>query len=263
MHSQITWKELVSEVLQQLGGEASLYDIYGLLENHPRRPQTATWRATVRRVLRQYKVFEPFLSSKGKAAYRYVAPTPLQFPTAANMGFDPHGEQQGMLLQLGRICGYETFTNATDRTIRKMGAIPISQFASVRNDREGLRNLPLDRIRNTDVLWLSEDDQGLYPRYAFEVEETTKVKNGLLRLLKIPLRYGTMLYVIGRSAKESELFNRYMAHSPFREHAERMRFRYYDDVTGFYTHALAFDGTLERFGVALNMGRGHGIPSPS
>ena len=112
---------------------------------------------------------------------------------------DLHGEQQGMLLQLGALCGYETFTNSTDKVIRRFQGEPISKLATVRNDADDLLALPLEKMRNTDVMWMAEDSEGLYPKYAFEVEHSTKVKSGLLRLLRIPVSVsrGALCYRAG------------------------------------------------------------------
>jgi hypothetical protein len=150
------------------------------------------------------------------------------------------------------ICGYETFTNATDRTTRSFGGKAISEFTTVRNDAQSLRGLPLPKLRLTDVIWLGEDAEGLYPRYAFEVEQSTKVKSGLLRLLRIPARYHTVLFIIGRGEDEGRLFERYISDSPFREHSSRLRFRRYDEVMEFYSAAVGFDGRRTAFGVELN-----------
>jgi hypothetical protein len=145
-----TWKQLVADALQELGGEASLKEITAKLEKHPERPQTATWNATIRRVVRQYNIFEPFKTEKGEAGYRLIElPTPAPL---ANGNDDPHGEQQGMLLELGKLCGYETFTNATDKTIRQFRGESLARFATVRNNSDGLLALPLDKMRNTDVM---------------------------------------------------------------------------------------------------------------
>src|ERR1043166_6337848 len=112
MPQSITWKQLVADTLQNLGGEASLKEITAKLKKNPNRPQTATWNATIRRVVRQYNIFEPFKTPQGEAGYRLVElPIPPTHPIGRE---DPHGEQQGMLLELGRLCGYETFTNTTD-----------------------------------------------------------------------------------------------------------------------------------------------------
>jgi len=234
-----TWKQLVAESLASLGGEAPLSALIEALHVHPLRPRTATWQATVRRVVRQYKVFEPFKTKGGRAAYRLLQES--QVPETGSVPFaDAHGEVQGMLLQIGRICGYETFTNTTDRVTRRLQGESIAQFATVRNDAQSLRGLPLERIRTIDVMWMAEDAEGLYPKIAFEVEESTKVKNGLIRLLRIPQRYHTLLYVIGKGQQEFGLFSRYIQDSPFREHSNRLCFRYYTDVKSFFSSGVEF-----------------------
>jgi hypothetical protein len=249
MSQPIKWKQLVTDALQALGGEASLKDITANLERNPRRPDTATWRATIRRVVRQYNIFEPVRMAKGSAGYRLVQLPPQPAPVADES--DPHGEQQGMLLELGRLCGYETFANSTDKTIRRFRGRPLAGYATVRNDADDLLALPLKKMRNTDVMWMAEDSEGLYPRYAFEIENSTKVKSGLLRLLKIPERFHTKLFVIGAGDEEAGLFERHLQDSPFRQHADRFHFFRYSDVADFYLHGIVFDEMVKRWDIQV------------
>jgi hypothetical protein len=245
----ITWKQLVADALQELGGKASLKQITAKLEKNPNRPQTETWNATVRRVIRQYNIFQPFKNEKGEAAYRLIElPKPSDSPIGKD---DPHGEQQGMLLELGRLCGYETFTNATDKTIRQFRGESLANFATVR-DADELLALPLEKMRNTDVMWMAEDSEGLYPRYAFEVEHSTKVKDGLLRLLKIPERFRTELYIVGHGEEEAGLFRRYLQDSPFRQHANRFHFFQYSDVNNFYESGVSFDRHIKHWKIQVS-----------
>jgi hypothetical protein len=246
------WKQLVSQTLRELGGEASLKQITAKLEKNPSRPKTPTWDATIRRVVRQYNIFEPFKTAKGEAGYRLIElPTP---PELSSDGHDPHGEQQGMLLELGKLCGYETFTNSTDKTIRKFRGESLASFATVRNDSDDLLALPLKKMSNTDVMWMAEDSEGLYPRYAFEVENSTKVKNGLLRLLKIPERFHTELFVIGPGEEEAKLFGRYLQDTPFRQHAERFHFFRYTDVESFYKSGISFNKNRQTWSINFATG---------
>jgi len=243
MPQPVKWKQLVADALHELGGEASLKEITAKLKDNPLRPQTATWNATIRRVVRQYKIFVPTKIGNSQAGYRLVNPPELKQPKPESTD-DPHGEQQGMLLQLGQFCGYETFTNSTDKTVRKFHGEPISRFATVRNDEDALSALPLPKIRTADVIWMAEDDEGLYPGYAFEIENSTKVRSGLLRLLKIPERFHTQLFIIGAGDEEQSLFGRYLNESPFRQHAHRFQFYRYNDVAAFYACGLEFQHHL-------------------
>ena len=110
----------------------------------------------------------------------------------------------------------------------------------------------LDLIPISDPLILSvrkrsskrpDKQKPAYPRYAFEVENSTGVKNGLIRLLRIPARFQTNLYVIGPGEEEAKLFRRYIRETPFGEHASRFQFHFYNEVQKFYETGVAFDAS--------------------
>jgi hypothetical protein len=250
MEQSVSWKQLVVDALRYLGGAASLKDITAVVGTNPARPDTRTWDATIRRVVRQYNIFEPFRTQNGLAGYRLIE-IPKPGPKGSGKD-DPHGAQQAMLLTLGSILGYDTFTNQTDRTIRKFRGESISKFATVRNDSEGLSALPLEKMRTTDVMWLSQDSEGLYPKFAFEVEHSTKVKSGMDRLQRIPARFNAKLCVVGSGNEEKSLFERYLLESSFRPLKQRFRFFYYDEVRKFYESGVAFDMHRKDWAVPFN-----------
>ncbi|HAO80463.1 MAG TPA: hypothetical protein DCQ92_16140, partial [Verrucomicrobia subdivision 3 bacterium] len=91
-----------------------------------------------------------------------------------------------------------------------------------------------------------------YPCYAFEVEHSTKVKDGLLRLLKIPERFHTELYIVGPGEEEAGLFRRYLQDSPFRQHANRFHFFQYSDVNNFYESGVSFDRHVKHWKIQVS-----------
>ncbi|MCK4397977.1 MAG: hypothetical protein KAV25_03185, partial [Methanophagales archaeon] len=107
----------------------------------------------------------------------------------------------------------------------------------------------LAKIREIDALWFDEDDYGLFPAFAFEVEETTRVKSGLDRLLKIPRRFPVRFYIIGPSGKEKSLFEQYVNQTPFREYKDRFLFRFYKELEELYNSALVHNDRREQFGI--------------
>ena len=107
----------------------------------------------------------------------------------------------------------------------------------------------LSEINEIDALWFDEDDYGLFPAFAFEVEETTRVKSGLDRLLKIPRRFPVRFYIIGPSEKEKILFEQYVNQTPFREYKDRFLFRFYKELEELYNSALVHNDRREQFGI--------------
>jgi hypothetical protein len=85
--------------------------------------------------------------------------------------------------------------------------------------------------------------------YAFEVEETTRVKSGLDRLLKIPRRFPTQFFIIGPSTKEKDLFDQYTNQTPFRDFKDKFLFRLYKELEELYNAALIHDERLKQFGI--------------
>jgi len=69
--SETTWKEVVRDALQELGGQGHLNDINRLVKNHPKTKTNPTWKDTIRRVVRQYTIFEPILPARS-GLYRLV-----------------------------------------------------------------------------------------------------------------------------------------------------------------------------------------------
>ena len=49
-----TWHELLVDALRQLGGHATLKEIYQQLQNHPKVADNSTWQATIRRECQEH-----------------------------------------------------------------------------------------------------------------------------------------------------------------------------------------------------------------
>jgi len=178
------WKDIVKDTLLKLGGQGHLSDINKIVEGHPKTKTNPTWRDTIRRVVRQYKIFEPVPTEKS-GIYKVVEQVPIRLEAQgfAKERETNHGIAQGMLATIGKIYGYETYVPQHDQTIRNFQGKPLSDLVSVSDCTDIFRGPNLAKIREIDVLWFDEDDYGLFPVYAFEIEETTRVKSGSDRLL--------------------------------------------------------------------------------
>lgn len=194
-----TWFEVVRDALVELGGEAHLSEITSLLEGHPKTATNPTWRDTIRRVVRQYSAFAPVPPARS-GRYRLVAKEEVRLSEqelSASHATTDHSAAQGMLVALGNTYGYETFVPKSDQTSRTFQDLPLSKIVSVRDVSTVFSSSNLSQVAMIDVLWLEEDEDGLFPVAAFEVEHSTRIADGLNRLLKIPKRYSTELFIVG------------------------------------------------------------------
>ncbi|MFO7947248.1 MAG: hypothetical protein R6V19_10560 [Armatimonadota bacterium] len=247
-----TWKDVVVEALHELGGEAHLSEINELVEGHPKTETNETWEATIRRVVRQYRVFEP-VPPERSGVYRlrdFDLPEAQQEELPGGDETITHGVAQGMLITLGRLYGYETFVSRRDQTTRQFQGSNLGDLVTMSDCTELFEGPNVRRIREIDVLWFAEDDYGPYPTHAFEVEHTTNVRDGLDRLLKIPERYRTELYIVAPSESEQSSFARYINQTPYRRHRDRFAFREYRQLDSLYNSAVVHDRSRRQFGVA-------------
>ncbi len=153
------------------------------IKGHPKTETNPTWKDTVRRTLQQYSIF--YQEEKGSGIWYLREEKPLE-------EFDPkknpnpgHEDVQGMLLQLGKIYGYETWRGVNDAKKRFMGR-PLEEIATVRDFPRLLSYPKVVKVASyIDVIWFTGDTDALVPEFAFEVEHTTEVTKGLGRLFDL------------------------------------------------------------------------------
>ena len=181
--SKLTWKDVVKEALAATGSSAHLDKIYSQIEGHPKTATNPTWRDTVRRTLQQYSIF--YQEEKGSGVWYLRGEKPLE-------EFDPeknpnpqHEDVQGMLLELGKIYGYETSAAINDAKKRFMN-LPLEEVATIKEfQRDVFHPKVVDIVSRIDVLWFGGDTDMLVPEFAFEVEHTTDATKGLGMLLDL------------------------------------------------------------------------------
>jgi len=136
-----------------------------------------------------------------------------------------HSEAEFILLKLGQILGYDTYSPDRNKDaygqkledLISLDAIPQFSTPSL-----------LDTIRNIDVIWFEDE----FPVCCFEVEHTTGVTIGLLRLYQTS-QLNTKLFVVAPNDVLKK-FETEMNKMPFRKMRSRYIFRSYQDLINFY-----------------------------
>jgi hypothetical protein len=146
--------------------------------------------------------------------------------------------------------GYETFAPAPDRTSRRFQGRPLADFSTVTDCREFCGHRSLPRVRLIDAIWLDEDNDGVFPVYAFEVEHTTGIRSGIDRLVELPERYNVKLFVVAPGEAERSTFDGLVGLNKFRRFRERLKFHDYSELEAFYNSVLVHEEKSKAFGVA-------------
>ena len=127
-----------------------------------------------------------------------------------------HSEAELLLLKTGKLLGYDTYTPANDRSKEAFGE-KLSDYCTLEN----------------------------IPKYAFEVEHSTKFNSGFTRLLQLhPM--GTRLTIIS-SSKNYPLFEKYVDSAAFYRNKKNFFFKTYKQLEMFFKSVSEFEKIRETF----------------
>jgi len=222
----MTQYEAVTQALHQLGGVATLAQLYKQVPKIPGRSwQTKTPQASIRRIVQLskdlYKI-KPGLyglaSRRKEIEARGIIPE-----TKANQGSklaqeSNHTYYQGLLLLIGRCRKFDCWAPNQDRN----KAFLTGTIDSVRS----IKTLPqfsyprlVKRTANIDAVWLNS--RGM-PNSLFEVEFSTDIQNSLLKFNDLQDFFAQMV-IVADSNRRGE-FGAKLAYSAFSDIRHRVKF---------------------------------------
>jgi hypothetical protein len=241
MEQERTWKDVVVEAIKQRGGKATLKEITEFALKDPKAEHNRNVREKVRQVVRAYNIFETAEERSG--VYRLVSETVSADLDQQITTKSVTDEIQGKLLYIGRVNNYETFAPADDRAKRQFSGHNLERLVSVRDltSHPRLAEEEIKNIERIDVLWLREMEGDLIPRFAFEVENSTKVLAGLNRLNTIPRWFPTRLIIVGEDDRQKRRFDKYLSDKAFKSYASRFQFKYFEDIRMLFQTSATFD----------------------
>ena len=149
-----------------------------------------------------------------------------------------HSMLQGMLVELGNMLGYDTFSadakpEYRDTTVGELATLDsLPVFTSKRI---------LDTARLIDVIWLEDE----FPVCCFEIEHSTDVTKGLLRMHQL-IRFQTQFFIVAPEATRRK-FETEISKSPFYQSQERYYFRSYEEVEALYNQTKQFVTKRDEF----------------
>jgi hypothetical protein len=149
-----------------------------------------------------------------------------------------HSEAEFILLKLGQILGYDTYS--PDKNKEAYGQ-KLENFISLNEIPQFNTPVLLDTIKNIDVIWFEDE----FPVCCFEIEHTTGVTTGLLRLYQTS-KLNTKLFVIAPTDVLKK-FETEMNKMPFNKIKNRYIFRSYEDLIDFYHLAENYINKKEKF----------------
>lgn len=149
-----------------------------------------------------------------------------------------HEEIEGILLELGNLLEFDTYTPDKSKEYKgkKLGDIStLNEIPSFTYPRI------LDTVREVDVIWFKDE----YPRYCFEVEHTTDISKGLLRLFQIK-ELPSKFFILAPSTRIQK-FEREIRRDPFYRIRSKYNFRSYKELIQWFKTAKIYHTQKKRF----------------
>jgi len=246
MNQDRTWRDVVAEALQKLGGEGTLKEIAAIASEDPKAKNNTKVSEKVRQVVRAYKMF--VTDEERSGIYRLVIdeflPNIDKTATTKNIT----DEIQGKLLYIGRANDYETFAPSDDCTKRRFGGQPLASLVTVRENLADIPRLSEEerkRMSYIDVIWFAPVMGEFRPHIAFEIEHKTKIIEGLNRLNIIPDLFQTRLVIVGKDEKKKKKYDEFLLSPAFRPSAKRFLFKYFDEIRELFEYANEYQMARE------------------
>lgn len=153
-----------------------------------------------------------------------------------------HYDLQAKLVLVGSYLNYRTFVPAPDKNKQTIFGV-LGDLCTEKEIPEGsIPGLSLNTVKFVDVIWFDEEG---YPTHAFEVEHTTDITKGLLRLYQVH-KLRIKMFIISEEINKGK-FQREVAKSPFAKIKNEFVFKNYDELDEFFQSVKNFSQMQERF----------------
>lgn len=151
-----------------------------------------------------------------------------------------HSDIQAKLILIGSYLNYRTYT--PDKSKQSIYGTLGDLCSEKELPKDSIPKLSVDTVRFIDVIWFDEEG---YPVYAFEVEHTTDITKGLLRLYQIH-KLRIKLYIIAEEENKTK-FEKELQKSPFSKIKHEYVFKNYQELDEFFESVKNFTIVQEKF----------------
>lgn len=242
---ELTWSQAIEKAIIEMGYIATLKQIYETAIKYKSFSGLTPDRTINERVQRDTRFIK---LRPGLYGLRdYIDKLPDEFnPKIEKSKKDEdkitHSYIQGMLLEIGKINGFQTFSpdkgakfitkNLTD--VMTLHEIPKFTFDSI-----------IHSTKFIDVIWFNERN---FPNTVFEIENSTNFRNSLVKFVELQDFKTSMVLIAPNDKSKAEKYNQEITKSAFASIKERVKFYNYDYIEKLYNSQVAikqFKGFFE------------------
>ncbi|MHC4648266.1 MAG: hypothetical protein ACYTBJ_22630 [Planctomycetota bacterium] len=229
----MTFSDAIEKVMLANGYFASLQHIYRELRNYREPTGKTPYKTIQERVQRDKRFTRIGVGVYGLTDFLDRIEKPQIPKTKKERVQFEHAAIQGMLLEIGELHQYGTYTPDKGKSFdgKRLGLI-----ASLRQCPPfTFPRIIQETARFIDVIWFN---RRLFPYRAFEVESSTDFRGSLTKFCELQ-DFATDLFIIAPEGRK-EKYQREIKRAAFGEIAERCKFRSFESVQKYYEGLLKY-----------------------
>jgi hypothetical protein len=222
--------EAVIITLQKLGGQATLADLYReTMKVEGCKWETKTPFASIRRIVQQRpEIFKVRPGLWALKSYQKKLGLVENADKDKSQGTQNHSYYQGILLTIGNLRGYKTFSPNQDKN-RFFVNQPLKDVRTLQEIPPFSYDEFTRRCSTVDVVWFNDR---LMPKSLFEVEHSTDFQNSLIKISDLQDFYTRMIIVADDHRKRE--FTQKVQSSVFGGISSRVNFLGYESLVKQY-----------------------------
>lgn len=250
----ISWEDAITKAILECGGSATLKELYKLVPQIRKASLHLDTHHVIRAFLYRMSRVSGKLRKIGLGVYA-LPEAKLEQTIFENIQKGKTGKEifknttdkeihsytEGMLLELGDIYGYLTYTADPSKMFNTKS---LGEIATI----EGFPNFTLPELlrvaKTFDVIWFKKRAMVTVPKYTFDVEITTDFSKALHRAYQFR-DFRAAFYLISLKEKEA-MYQRKIKTDPYNEIVGRFLFRSIDDVFSLYKSAVRHTDLKEK-----------------
>jgi len=236
INNEITWSEAIRLSIIESGYIASLKQIYEIALKKKNFEGLTPHRTINERVQRDKQFYKIKPGLYGLTDFLDKLPNeynPNVKKTKEEDNIINHSYIQGLLIEIGNINGFSTFTPDKNQTFlsKKLGdlatknEIPHFTFDNI-----------LQSSKYIDVIWFNERN---FPNSVFEIENSTNFRNSLVKFVELQDFNLTMTLIAPNDESKYKKYQQEIEKSAFASIRNRVKFFNYDYIEKLYNHQIA------------------------
>jgi len=232
MNNQTTFSEAIEKVMLNNGYYAPLQLIYKEFEKYRPFSGLTPLQTIQERVQRDERFTRIGFGVYALTKFLDKLPHAIEPKTQIEKTSYKHAEIQGMIIEIGNMKGFDTYTPDRSKVFKNK---ELGKIATVREFPNFTYDKIIQSIKFCDVVWFNLRG---FPEKLFEVEDSTDFRSSLVKFTELQ-DFKTSFNLVASSERKNK-YEREVLKSAFKNIKDRCNFVDYSNIEQYYDASLNY-----------------------